>query len=281
MKSTSKRLEAIESSLTPKQAVLLWMEEAHRFNSINEYVLSLLEGPDSAYPLYRLPDQIEKSAKEMMKGRPRSETSKFIQEKVRDVIFLFFLHHEANKRILGEDRAYNLRALLLSTEMRWLTDQRTHHRDNWDRRKKTSRGRDDQSISDSFTRFNEHLHRWRDMCERFLYEILSVHRAIESLSNRYLDGHGVLYSGVRETLDNVVEFVGTLAELFNDDLSGDAKLRRKFKIGVIPIDTIRKQAIENSEAYLKVVVDMAKAETLELIGERDQAHDLLRESFTL
>ena len=281
MSSITKRLDNVESSLSPKQAMLLWMDDAHQFNSLNEYVLSLIDGPDSAYPLYRLPDQVEKAAKDAMKGRPRAEASKFIQDHVRDVIFLFFLHHEANKRILGEERAYDLQALLLSTERRWLNDQRTHHSDKWGRRRKVNKGLSDHALTDSASRFGRHLHQWRDMCERFLFEILSVHHALESLSNRYLDGHDVLYSGVRESVDNVVEYVNTLAEMFNDDLSYDTKLRRKFKINVIPIDDLRRRAIENSEAYLKVVVDMAKAETLELIGEQDRAHDLLRDSLTL
>jgi hypothetical protein len=39
--SGRKRIEKIEDSLTPRQAVLLWLEEASQFGSMRAYVLSL------------------------------------------------------------------------------------------------------------------------------------------------------------------------------------------------------------------------------------------------
>ena len=160
VRSISKRLDGVRSSLTPKQAVLLWMEEAHQFDSMEEYVVSLLDEPDSAYPLYRLPEQVEDATRNGMKGSPKPVTSEVVRDSVRDVIFLFFLHQESNKRIRLDERPYSLQALLLSTEMRWLNDRRTHHRDTWDRRRKPRTSLADQTVSDPVTRFNDHLHGW-------------------------------------------------------------------------------------------------------------------------
>ena len=39
-----RRIEKIEGSLTPRQAVLLWLEEAAQLGSLREYVLSIKEG---------------------------------------------------------------------------------------------------------------------------------------------------------------------------------------------------------------------------------------------
>jgi hypothetical protein len=50
-----RRIEKIEGSLTPRQAVLLWLEEASQSASLREYVLSIKDGPDSGFPLFRLP----------------------------------------------------------------------------------------------------------------------------------------------------------------------------------------------------------------------------------
>ena len=71
MRSTAKRLDSIEESLSSKQTVILWMEQAHQYPSMYEYVMSLKGGPETAYPMYMLPNQVEKAVQSMMKGKPR------------------------------------------------------------------------------------------------------------------------------------------------------------------------------------------------------------------
>ena len=68
MRSTAKRLDSIEESLTPKQAVILWMEQAHQHTSMYEYVKSLEGGPETAYPMYMLPNQVEKAVQDARHG---------------------------------------------------------------------------------------------------------------------------------------------------------------------------------------------------------------------
>jgi hypothetical protein len=53
-----RRIDKIAGSLTPRQAVLLWLEEAAQSASLREYVLAIKDGPDSAFPMFRLPDQV-------------------------------------------------------------------------------------------------------------------------------------------------------------------------------------------------------------------------------
>lgn len=118
MRSTAKRLDSIEESLTPKQAVILWMEQAHQYPSMYQYVMSLEGGPETAYPMYMLPNQVEKSVQTMMKGKPRLEVSRAIRSAVKDTVFLFHLHQQVNTKVLSEERAYALQALLLVTELK-------------------------------------------------------------------------------------------------------------------------------------------------------------------
>ena len=33
-----RRVEKLESTLTPEQAMLMWLQEAHKFDTVNEYV---------------------------------------------------------------------------------------------------------------------------------------------------------------------------------------------------------------------------------------------------
>ena len=51
MTTAKRRIDKLETGLTPKQIILLWFQEAHAFNSIEEYVRHLKTQPDSAADL--------------------------------------------------------------------------------------------------------------------------------------------------------------------------------------------------------------------------------------
>src|SRR5919106_2562845 len=134
MTSSKRRLDKLEVSLTPKQAILLWMEEAHQYDTMEQYVQSLKPGPESAWPLAILPDKVATAVEQAMKGRPKQEVHRVARKAVRDVLFLFHLHQQVNWRFIEEDRHYWARALLFSKELgalrreRYLRNQMTW---NW------------------------------------------------------------------------------------------------------------------------------------------------------
>jgi hypothetical protein len=134
MSASKRRLDKLEVSLTPKQAILLWMEEAHQYDTMEQYVRSLKPGPEAAWPLAILPEKIATATEQAMKGRPRQEVARVARQAIRDVLFLFHLHQQVNQKLMEEDRHYWTRALLLSTELdalrreRQLRDQMTW---NW------------------------------------------------------------------------------------------------------------------------------------------------------
>jgi hypothetical protein len=117
MTSSKRRLDKLQVSLNPKQAILLWMEESHRFDTMQQYVRSLKDGPESAWPLAILPEQVATAVEQAMKGRPRREVARIARQAIRDVLFLFHLHQQVNRKFMEEDRHYWTRALLLSTEL--------------------------------------------------------------------------------------------------------------------------------------------------------------------
>lgn len=50
------RLDKLEDhNLTPREAVIMWMREAHQFDSLLAYGFWLIEQPDDVYPLIRMP----------------------------------------------------------------------------------------------------------------------------------------------------------------------------------------------------------------------------------
>ncbi len=61
MTSGKRRLDKLESHLTPKQAMLRWLVEAHQFQTLQEYAHHMKTQPDDAWPLRRLGDQLRAS----------------------------------------------------------------------------------------------------------------------------------------------------------------------------------------------------------------------------
>ena len=88
-KTTRRRVEKLETGLTPKQAILLWLQEAHAFSGIEEYVRHLKDQPDSAAPLHKLTTQVAEGVKQTLNGKPRDEIDRSIRQAYKDVLFLF------------------------------------------------------------------------------------------------------------------------------------------------------------------------------------------------
>ena len=92
-----KKLE-MEGFFTPKQIILLWLQEAHAFNTVEEYAHQLKDQPDSAAPINRLTIQVEEGVKQTLKGQPREEIDRAVRQAYKDVLFLFYLHQPSTPR---------------------------------------------------------------------------------------------------------------------------------------------------------------------------------------
>jgi hypothetical protein len=68
-----KRLTRIETSLTPKQAVLLWLRQEHRGRTSTEYLRYMMQRPPSARPRARVETQVVDAIRAAMKGRQQLE----------------------------------------------------------------------------------------------------------------------------------------------------------------------------------------------------------------
>ena len=106
MTSGKRRLDKLEVNLTPKQAALLWLADAHQFDTMNEYADSLKGGPESAWPIPRLCNQIEISVTQAMKGRPKAELGPALRRAYLDVLFLFYLHQRVNAMLMEQERYF-------------------------------------------------------------------------------------------------------------------------------------------------------------------------------
>ena len=79
MSKNIQRVAKLETGLTPKQAILLWFQEAHGFNTIFEYIHHLKSQPDSAAPIPRLTDQVAEAVKQTLK--PKSTEGMTMQQR--------------------------------------------------------------------------------------------------------------------------------------------------------------------------------------------------------
>ena len=120
MSKNIQRVAKLETGLTPKQAILLWFQEAHGFNTIFEYIHHLKSQPDSAAPIPRLTDQVAEAVKQTLKGHRREEIDKAVRQAYKDVLFLFFLHQQVNRKLISEERYFWTQGRFLIAELKSL-----------------------------------------------------------------------------------------------------------------------------------------------------------------
>lgn len=253
MSNTRRRLDKLEVSLTPRQAVILWMEQTHRFRSIYEYVMSLKGAPDTAFPLYVLPDQVEKAIERQMKGRPKQEVARAVRAAVRDTVFLFHLHHQANGKVLSDQDANLYRSRWLRSELSRLLAE---HTERSARRSKRSR---------------ESAERWKGGVQAFLLDLYALREAVALVSKRYFYGRQLLFPGSAELLEALVNGVERMAEMYEDAMAASGRKSR----GIIDMEGLRRVAEGPARVMYEYFVAMARAEALEFMGDHRSAVELV------
>jgi len=126
-----RRLDKLECSLTPTQAFLLWLEEAHGHGSLDAYVAWLKTQHDGAYPLIKLPALLKAAVQAATKGWDRKQVEPEIERQQRDVAFLFMLHQEVNTHVLQDEPRLRLAAISMEHQLLRLVDRvQVHHQMN-------------------------------------------------------------------------------------------------------------------------------------------------------
>lgn len=171
------RLEKVEGRLTPRQAVRLWLQEAHAYPSLIAYAGWLKDQPLSSYPLVKLPEQVAAAIKEATRGQDRRQQDHALFEARREIAFLFKLVIAANELWYGQERAFDF-AYLLLLEKSW------HLKEYVDA---SEEGRPLPGY------FDEHARVWRALAEGQLRQLLVLQEALEQASGRYLDGVPLLF----------------------------------------------------------------------------------------
>ena len=254
MSNSTRRLDRVGRVVTPTQLFLLWMEEVQQFHSLRDYVLSLKGKPDGAYPLVRLPAQMDAAVRQEMKGQAQDAIQRAADRGERDVIFLFHLFMNANKNVLEERRANWLHVLLLTATLH--------------------EGPDGAAPTIGRTP-------WAEAMRAFLLEVYATTGAVECIAKRYFVGKSPLFPQMVEDLQELVKFTEQVVELYNEglcDLGRDGALRTRPALGE-PIDCsdVKKRSVARATATVEQTVRLSKAETLVVRGDRRGAAELIQQ----
>jgi hypothetical protein len=243
----SRRVAAIEASLSPTQLVLRWMAEAHAHGDVPAYVASLLAEDPPVAPLDLLVREAEHVARTATRGKRPEVISVAVRSALRETVFRFELVMRINvtaHELL--ERQTLLEALFAAHLALLLHDDRK------------------QRLADE-----SHLHRLaqcRDLTALQVRELLATREAIERAEARYLDGHSALFPELATALDDQMRRSQELSDMASDsaELDGLQPARDQDP------DTLEARASQ----LLADLVEPAKSTSLEKLGQGKPAFDI-------
>ena len=264
--TTENRMDKIAKSLTPKQAVIASMEEAHRFESLSEYALVTVERPEEVTDFAALIEQVEFGVRDRMKGETAKKVQKTVRDAVGETAFLYHLHLKVNGHFGYEARSMGLMGLLLLERDCAAMQEPTGTRLYLDRY-------DAKHINLPY----------------YAKEVFTLKAAVEQVAKRYFDNHQVLWKSFAEQLENFIQIINQTVANRKDafyfaDWSrhsgetrhlGDRDKKRpnlNFDLEAL------KQSIDPKE-IVKSVVYRAHAEMLSLMGDHQAAAERVASLF--
>ena len=245
--SLAKRLARVETSLTPKQAVLLWLKEVQQLDH-EAFLEKSFKCPMHEAPRNRIPEMAEKAVRDSLSKKgmkpeliARAEVEAWKQADSL-VVLVFNLNDQVQQNFLQSWP----RLLYLCVQLRWMGEQFDEHgvfnAAEWDT--------------------------WREILIATLARMWLLRATIAAVSEQHYDSHSVLFLEQETDLNQCIHGAEFMAKLYND------------LEGVLPSRTaIDLTALQSSiEAQVPAAVGErvagAKAKTLRDLGEWKAAWDL-------
>jgi len=100
--TAERRLDKVETFLSPTELVLAWLAEAHAYGGIEAAVQVALAEPGFVPPINRLARAASEGVQARMKGQPREEVNHAANRAVRETLFRFHLVMRIN--VVGHER---------------------------------------------------------------------------------------------------------------------------------------------------------------------------------
>jgi hypothetical protein len=246
----ARRLAKLEAAITPTEAVLAWLAEAHASPTLPDHVASIHDAPSEAWPLVRIAAQVKASVRASVRGRPE-EVWQAVRARVGDAFFLVELVLQLN---LAARQACDTEGLRWALLVKWRgllaaeaeLAQRTGHGDP----ERAAREAQD----------------WRDVVALSLTRLYTEDAARASLERRYLEGQPVLFPLLAQEGADLVGHLEWLAE-HADTIFGPT--RDNSDDGWL--NGLRAAAADEAPARARDLADLARIEALEMLGEHERA----------
>lgn len=289
----AKRLDAIaDDNLTPQQAVILWMREAQGFGCWTAYARWLLDQPDEAYPLIRMPRQVVDAVRARNKGVKDELLREQFYSVQKDVLFLYHLQKEAEMWAAMEKEPTHLLGVILIKDLRALILAKHELQDmHLDRVREGGERlkRPGKEEKDARARYEKHREAWTVQMDELLVRVRTFLTAVDLVSRTYFAGEDVLYPGTREYLRDLLATIANARELYDDSIleleEVDEGVRERL-MAAITGEAAARQAnpsgpgspLPDVTASARIMagrwIVSAKAEALEKLGEQYQAEAL-------
>jgi hypothetical protein len=242
-----RRIDAVETLLTPTQLVLRWLAEAHAFGDMESYVASLLAQEPPVAPLDRLAREAVQWARTAMRGKRPELVEAAVRSALRETVFRYELVMKIN---VAAHELIDREALLdaaLSAQVALLVSQDAE-----------SRRADPTYVERFATR--------RDLLAFRLAELRAAGEARSIVERRYIDGHAALFPAVAAAWYEQVRDTEVIA---------DAAVRLAAFAEVPAAIAPEPQALDRRTTELVAdLVEPAKADALETLGEGARAFDI-------
>ena len=239
-----KRLIRIESSLPPKQAVLLWLRQEYQGKTSSEYGEWLVRRPASAAPRVRVERLVVDAIQVAMKGQEPARIHQAALHGQMQTDFLILLVNRTNSVILGDSRCCWLQIVLLHERLR------------------------NASLSDDEERA---VNEWACSLREFAIELFSLQAASELIRDRYFDGAYILLKDAIEDLEQQTKLVQKMMDAY-DRVAAEAG-----QLGVVTDSgSFRAAVSERASGRADYIVALAKSNMLNDFGEDEAANAVLK-----
>jgi hypothetical protein len=242
--TAERRLAKVETSLSPTQLVLRWLDEAHAFGDLESYVRSLLAEDTAEGPLDRLARQVEHGVRISLRGTRPEVVNKAVRTALRETFFRYELVVRINvvARDLLDREVLIDAALAANLGVLAAASPRTRQADRT---------------------YLERFAELRDLLKLRVRELRAEQEARTLVEGRYLAGHSALFPDAVTAWDAQRTRTETLAEV---------AIRLVELDGVAPAEPGNPN--ETSDHALELAADLvepAKATALHELGEGRQA----------
>jgi hypothetical protein len=238
-----RRLAKIDETLSPTQLVLRWLAEAHAYRDVESYVASLLEKDPPVAPLDRLAREAIHGARTAMRGKRQELVDAAIRRTLRETVFRYEL--VLNINVVAHDLIdrEGLIDAALGAQVALVTNREK---------------REPEDI--------EWLGRLRDLLRYRVGELRATAAARALVQGRYLDDHLALFPDIARAWDEQVKSTGIIADMA-------VRLAEIHDVPP-PVPPDAEALSARATELVSDLVEPAKAEALESIGEGRQARDI-------